>query len=330
MKIIEKLWYQDSNYAKLLLPLSWLYCFLVTLRRWLYLLRILPSKRVPVPVIVVGNISVGGTGKTPLVVWLAAKLKEQGYKPGIISRGYKGKARSWPQQVRPDSDPVIVGDEPVLIARRSHCPMAVGPDRVETARQLIQYNECDVIISDDGMQHYHLRRDIEIAVVDSKRGFGNGYCLPAGPLREMKSRLKRVSFVVSNNQNKPSGENISMYLDGDLVVNLKDKKKTMKLSDLKGKEIKALAGIGNPERFFEMLRNQGCQVSGHAYSDHHLYKAQDLIFTENDFVLMTEKDAVKIERFAQDNYWYIPVEAKVQKGFRESVISLLKVKTNAK
>lgn len=330
MKKIDKLWYQDSIYAKFLLPLSWLYCAIVSIRRWLYLLRIIPSKKFPVPIIVVGNVSVGGTGKTPLVIWLAAKLKDEGYKPGIISRGYKGKARSWPQQVRPDSDPVIVGDEPVLIARRTNCPMAVGPDRVETVRQLLQYNDCDVIISDDGMQHYRLRRDIEIAVIDSQRGFGNGYCLPAGPLRELKSRLKRVNFIVSNNQKKPSGDNVSMYLDGEHLVNVMDSRKTKKLSELKGKHVNAVAGIGNPARFFDFLRKQGIDVTEHCFSDHHSYKQSELDFPEKDMVLMTEKDAVKIQRFASKNYWYVPVEAKIQRGFRESVVSLLKVKTNDK
>lgn len=325
MNSLDKIWYQNSALSKILLPFSWLFCSLVFIRRVLYWLRILPSKKIPVPVIVVGNISVGGTGKSPLVIWLALKLQEEGYRPGIISRGYKGKARTWPQQVRPDSDPVIVGDEPVLIARRTNCPMAVGPDRVEAARQLIKYHNCDVIISDDGLQHYRLRRDIEIAVIDQNRGLGNNRCLPAGPLREPRWRLKRVHFTVINNQRNASADSVSMYLDGDCLVSVKDEKIQKKIDEFKNlKNIHAIAGIGNPKRFFNTLEEKGIKVLEHPFADHYQYSAADFQEFADKMIIMTEKDAVKVKRFCGDNSWYLPVEAKVQKGFKDNVLELLK------
>ena len=200
---LQRLWYQRSPWILLLLPLSGLFCLLVWLRRKGYALGVFPSYALDVPVLVVGNITVGGTGKTPLVAWIAEYLQTLGYQPGIVSRGYGGKAQHWPQQVRPDSDPVMVGDEAVLLARQCHCPMAVGPDRVATAQSLVEHHQVDIVISDDGLQHYALRRDVEIAVIDGVRRFGTGYCLPAGPLRESMARLKQVDLLVANGWNTP-------------------------------------------------------------------------------------------------------------------------------
>ena len=165
------------------------------MQRAAYAFGMLRVTRFNVPVVVVGNVTVGGTGKTPLVIWLANRLRQEGYSPGIVARGYRGAARHWPQQVRPDSDPFAVGDEAVVLARRCRCPVSVGPDRVAAVDALLQYHDCDVIISDDGLQHYALGRDVEIVVVDGVRRFGNGYCLPAGPLREPAKRVRSADFV---------------------------------------------------------------------------------------------------------------------------------------
>ena len=197
MTWLEKRWYSTST-PLLLLPFEWLFRLLVLLRRLAFRLGLKPSYALPVPVIVVGNISVGGTGKTPLVVWLVSLLRKAGYHPGIVSRGYGGKAERWPQQVRPDSDPQTVGDEPVMLAQRCACPIVAAPDRVAAAKLLLKHTKCDLIITDDGLQHYRLKRDIEIVVVDGERRFGNGHCLPAGPLREPQSRLAEVDFVIAN------------------------------------------------------------------------------------------------------------------------------------
>ncbi|MDH5184104.1 MAG: tetraacyldisaccharide 4'-kinase, partial [Gammaproteobacteria bacterium] len=219
MKRIDNYWYSKNRVSSILKPLSWLFCSIVYVRKLLFKLRVLSSYRSKLPIIVVGNITVGGTGKTPMVIWLARQLINAGYKPGIISRGYGGKASHWPQQVRPDSDPYVVGDEPLLIAQRTGCPMAVGPSRVDAAHALKEFTDCDVLISDDGMQHYRLRRDMEICIIDGKRRFGNGLCLPAGPLREKPSRLKSVDFVVTNSANAEVGE-ISMQLAGGIIKQL--------------------------------------------------------------------------------------------------------------
>lgn len=204
MRRLDHYWYNKNPLALLLAPLSWVFCLVSMLRRKGYQSRLLQVTRLPVPVIVVGNISVGGTGKTPLVVWLVHFLRQAGYSPAVVSRGYGGRgaggAHPWPQRVTPDSDATVVGDEAVLLARRCGCPMAVAPKRVTAARMVSENDRCDVIICDDGLQHYALARDIEIAVVDGMRGFGNGYCLPAGPLREPPSRLKSVDFVVVNGE----------------------------------------------------------------------------------------------------------------------------------
>ncbi|MGB5718018.1 MAG: tetraacyldisaccharide 4'-kinase, partial [Gammaproteobacteria bacterium] len=198
MKRLDYYWYTRTPWLVVLTPLSLVYRVIVSLRRAAYKIDLLRSTRVPVPVIVVGNITVGGTGKTPLVVWLAEYLRGKGYKPGIISRGYGGTASNWPQQVRPDSDPGAVGDEAVLLAAKTGCPMSVAPDRVAAARALVEHGECDILLSDDGLQHYALQRDIEIAVVDGVRRFGSGFMIPAGPLREPVSRLQAVDLVVVN------------------------------------------------------------------------------------------------------------------------------------
>jgi tetraacyldisaccharide 4'-kinase len=268
----------------------------------------------------VGNITVGGTGKTPLVIWIANYLHQAGYKPGIISRGYGGKARSWPQQVRPDADPVMVGDEAVVISRRTGCPMAVGPDRIADGQALLKYANIDVIISDDGLQHYALERTVEIAVIDGIRRFGNGFCLPAGPLRELRSRLDEVDCRVTNGV-AAQGE-IAMRYQSDKVINLVSGEER-RMSDFKNQPVNAIAGIGNPDRFFNFIRASGIRSNTRAYPDHHLYTADDIAFPDNEVLFMTEKDAVKCQRFARENWWYMPVDAVLPEDFGVQLIHLL-------
>jgi len=322
-QIAEKLqqaWYERNGLTQFLRPFSWVFLAVATLRRWLYRHSVVKSVRLSVPVIIVGNITVGGTGKTPLVIWIANYLKNAGYKPGIISRGYGGKARNWPQQVRPDADPVMVGDEALVVSRRTGCPMAVGPDRVADSQALLKYAKIDVIISDDGLQHYSLERTVEIAVIDGIRRFGNGFCLPAGPLRELPSRLNDVDCRITNGV-AAQGE-IAMRYHAEKAINLVSKEERL-ISDFKNQPVNAIAGIGNPDRFFNFIRSNGLRINTRAYADHHLFSEEDIAFPDSEILFMTEKDAVKCQRFARDNWWYIPVEAQLPDDFGVHLIHLL-------
>ena len=327
-KWLQQIWQQRNGISLTLRPLSWLYCSIVFVRRWLYRLRVLRSTQLKVPVIVVGNITVGGTGKTPLVVSVVETLKEAGYRPGVISRGYRGKARSWPQQVRPDSDPVMVGDEPILISRRTQCPMAVGPDRVAAGQALLKYSDCDIIVCDDGLQHYALRRDMEILVVDGTRRFGNGFCLPAGPLREPVRRIDKVDLVVTNGLAGPN--ECEMRYEGDTLVNLADDSQTSTLNDLKGSSVHAIAGVGNPQRFFDRLALAGLDVREHAFPDHHLFLPRDLDYGNSVPIIMTEKDAVKCRRFARSNMWYLPITVSLSNQFEQQLLNRIEIRYGQK
>lgn len=322
MKRLDELWYASSFTSLLLAPLGWLFCFLATLRRMAYRLGLLTIQRMPVPVIVVGNITVGGTGKTPLVAWLARFLKQVGYTPGIVSRGYGGRNENRVQTVGSDSDPAMAGDEAILLARRSGCRVVVGADRVAAARALLEQGYCDVIISDDGLQHFRLGRDVEIAVIDGVRRLGNRRCLPAGPLREPVRRLRHVDIVVVNGAREEGA--YSMHLTGFEAVNLLDEGLSRPLAEFRGDEVHAVAGIGNPVRFFSQLRENGLHAVEHPFPDHYPYQPVDLAFTDGRPLLMTEKDAVKCRGFAQSHFWYVPVEARLDKGFGERVLALLK------
>lgn len=326
MKPIDHYWYGRHPLMVLLLPLTGLFRAVVWLRRRAYRGGLLKVHKLSVPVIVVGNITVGGTGKTPLVAWLAGFLKEAGYVPGIVMRGYGGKARHWPQQVRPDSDPVVVGDEAVLLARHSQCPMAVGPDRAAAAQALIDHHACTVIIADDGLQHYALARDIEILVIDGVRRFGNGMCLPAGPLREPLARLKEVDLVVTNGL--AGRQEYPMKMVGGVARRLNDPHSECPLTQFAGQTVHAVAGIANPLRFFTSLRNAGLRIVEHAFPDHHAFKPEDVSYADGAPVLMTEKDAVKCRRFARDNDWYVPVAAQPDPRFGERILALLKGKSH--
>lgn len=325
MNWLEKRWY-SSNPSILLLPFEWLFRLLVALRRLAFRLGLMPSYAVTVPVIVVGNISVGGTGKTPLVIWLVSLLQKAGYRPGIVSRGYGGKAERWPQQVRPDSDPVMVGDEPVMLAQRCACPIIAAPDRVAAANALLNHSKCDLIITDDGLQHYRLKRDIEIVVIDGERRFGNGHCLPAGPLREPQARLNDVDFVVANGL-AGRGE-FAMSLEEAGLRSLANDGGVAIFDEFVGQRVHALAGIGNPQRFFQLLRSRGLEVIEHSFPDHHNYQPQDLDFDDALPILMTEKDAVKCRRFANRQMWYVPINAHLPEPIALRLLQMLKKLTD--
>ncbi len=318
---IDALWYRNSPLGLALAPLGWLYCAGAIVRRAAYRFGVVRVGRVGAPVIVVGNISVGGTGKTPLVIWIARFLQSRGLRPGIVSRGYRGRAKKWPQQVRPDSDPVMVGDEPVLLARATRCPVAADPDRLRAARSLLADAECDVIISDDGLQHLALGRDVEIAVIDGVRRHGNRRCLPAGPLREPVSRLASVDLVVA------SGGGIAGEFDmrmraGDAVC-LADETLSRPLDTFAVGSVHAVCGIGHPERFFDTLERAGLGLVRHRFPDHHDFSAADIDFDDRLAVLMTDKDAVKCRRFADARHWSIPVQAELPAAFGTRLLSLL-------
>jgi tetraacyldisaccharide 4'-kinase len=320
-ELIQKIWYGKAYLALPLIPLSWIFRAAAALRRECYKRGILRSYSLPVPVIIVGNISVGGTGKTPLLIYLAELLRVAGRRPGIVSRGYGGQSAHWPRRVYRNSDPTDVGDEAILIAERTGCPVAVGPRRADAAQLLLENQECDMILSDDGLQHYALQRTLEIAVIDGERRFGNGYCLPAGPLREPVSRLNSVDLTVCNGRSGNRGEYL-MQIHGNIALNLSTGE-SQPLSYFVGRPCHAFAGIGNPQRFFELLQDAGISCETHIFPDHYAYRRADIDFPDGAPVLMTEKDAVKCRRFRKGNFWYIPAKAELPKTFDEHFLHLL-------
>lgn len=316
---LEETWYQRHPVRWLLLPVSLVYYLVVVVRRACYRQGWLKSERMPVPVIVVGNITVGGTGKTPLVIWLVEHLRQRGWKPGIVSRGYGGHSPHWPRSVKVDSDPAEVGDEPVLLAQRLNCPIVVSPSRVGAARMLLSDSDVDMIVSDDGLQHYALARDIEISVIDAQRRLGNGLLLPAGPLREPAQRLQEVDGVIMNG-GEVSGR--AMSLRATKVIRL-DGGGSRPLSEFAGHTVLGLAGIGHPERFISTLRDAGLQVMPRIFPDHHRFKADDIDGPDTMDVIMTEKDAVKCRHFAGPRHWYLRVEAELSADASEMMDSLI-------
>jgi tetraacyldisaccharide 4'-kinase len=305
-------WYGRHPLSLALLPLAWLYCGVAMVRRALYLGEVLRARRLPCPVVVVGNLTVGGTGKTPLVLRLAEVAVERGYRPAILTRGYGAKGGGWPRSVEPEDDPDLVGDEPLLLARRRVCPVIAGPDRVADAELAIAKYGCDLILCDDGLQHYRLARDLEVAVIDGERGLGNGRCLPAGPLREPPGRLATVDLVIHNGG---SGAGHRFDLVPGPVANLLNPTRPRPLSDFSGQRVTAVAGIGNPGRFFELLRSQGILVEERPYPDHHPFSPEDVAAWPPGPVLMTEKDAVKCAKFGAANHWFCPVRARPDPAF---------------
>jgi tetraacyldisaccharide 4'-kinase len=315
-----KHWSRRGAVAWLLWPASLFFGVVVLFRKLLFSLRILKSEHPGIPVVVVGNLVAGGSGKTPLVLWTAEFLKARGWHPGIVSRGY-GAKETRPRAATIASKAEEVGDEPILLSRRSGCPVWVGVDRVATARALRAANaDVDVLILDDGLQHYRLRRDVEIAVLDA-RGVGNGFLLPAGPLREPAGRLRRVDAVVSNGVRRPGA--YEMRLEGELLHRMTDAADRRPASAFAGRPVHAVAGIGHPERFFRHLERLGVQVVPHPFPDHHPFSARDLDFAGEAPVLMTEKDAVKLRHAARPNWWVLPVAARPDPAFGDWLLGRL-------
>ena len=300
--------------------MSLVFRVVVFLRRLGYLVRLLPSARAGIPVVAIGNLTVGGSGKTPLAIHVAELLKARRWSPAIVSRGYGGTARA-PRAVSLASDPAEVGDEPVLMARRAGCPVWVGADRAAVAVRLREeHPDCDVIVLDDGLQHYGLRRDLEIAVVDA-RAFGNGFMLPAGPLREPRTRLWSVDAVVAHGTRAVKG--YAMRLEGDEAHRATDARERRKLQSFAGERVHAVAGIGDPNRFFQHLSTLGLKLVPHPFPDHHPFRERDLEFGDGAPVLMTEKDAVKCKRFARPQHWVLPVRAVPDPAFDEWLLRRL-------
>lgn len=327
--MLNQFWYSDSVSLWPLVPLSIIYNGIAKLRRKWYL-RFKTATKSMVPVIVVGNITVGGTGKTPLVIHIVEYLIEQGWQPGIISRGYKGKHRK-PTSVNMKSDPRIVGDEAVLLAKHLECPMVVGKNRTKALKKLLKENPAiDVVVSDDGLQHYALERHIEIAVIDAQRRFGNGYCLPVGPLREPESRLSTVDLVIENTgafyeaSQKPIQKNMHTmrYIPGKLY-NAFQPSFDEPLTAFSGRRVHAIAGIGNPDRFFQLLTSYGLIVIKHVFPDHHRFTAKDVYFRDEFPVIMTEKDAVKCTKFFDLRHWVLPIKAEADALFDAKLLTLL-------
>jgi tetraacyldisaccharide 4'-kinase len=303
---LNRIWYERPGPPWWLVPPALAYGAVAGLRRLAYARRWLRSSRSARPVIVVGNLSVGGTGKTPLVCWLVAHLAEKGYTPGVVTRGYGGSSRDV-RRISPSDDPLVVGDESVLLARRTGAPVAIGRDR-PAAAQLLVSGGCDLIVSDDGLQHYALGRDCEVVVIDGDRRFGNGWLLPAGPLREAPARLKAADAIVVNGGRAMLQGALCMRLEAKHAVALVGGG-MRSLNELAGTSVHAVAGIGNPERFFNMLRSHGIEVIGRSLADHAQLTRRDISFGDDKPVLMTEKDAVKCGAFADARHWYVPVSA---------------------
>jgi len=310
---IHRLWYGGSGWYRLLLPLSGIYWLVAGLRRGLYRAGFLHTQRAAAPVIVVGNITAGGTGKTPATIWLTQAMTQRGFAPGVISRGYGGSRSGMSMRVDAESDPAVVGDEPVLIARRTGCPVVVDADRARAAAMLAE-DGVDLVIADDGLQHYALHRDYEICVIDGARGLGNGYLLPSGPLRETVDRLDEVDQVLVNGSLQQPGNapaalqnaiefrlvaTAACRLDGSLI---------RPLHRFAGSTVHAVAAIGNPGRFFDLLRSHGIQVIEHGLPDHVAIGVRMLDFDDDFDILITEKDAVKVRHVVSDRLWYVPVE----------------------
>lgn len=334
MRLIEKVWFNDHPakwlLVPLLLPLSAIFWLLSTVRRLCFSTGLLSSPSLSKPVIVVGNIGVGGNGKTPVVIYLVELLTQLGKKPGVISRGYGGNAPHYPYLLDKTSSTEQAGDEPILIYRRCNVPVVVGSRRTDSANLLIEHG-CDIIISDDGLQHYRLPRDIELLIVDGKRLYGNGFLLPAGPLREGQWRLASSDLVIYNGQrdNSPRHKNLAnlaMTLCAQEVCNLSTGQ-AMPIHEFVSlhANVNAIAGIGAPQRFFDtLMEKQFTLIHTKGFVDHHRFSLADFSqFDDNIPLLMTEKDAVKCQRFCRSHWWYLPVEASFSDTEKQRLITTI-------
>jgi tetraacyldisaccharide 4'-kinase len=331
---LENEWQRRGGGALIFLPFALLFTFIVALRRRLYLSRLLPSWRAPVPVIVVGNITVGGTGKTPLVLEILEILQRRGWTPGVVARGYGRVPRGEHDplgvvRVFPDiATPEHFGDEPVMIARRSRVPVYISPNRPDAARALLAaHPDVNVLVSDDGLQHYGLARDVELAVVDGERRFGNGLPLPSGPMREPVSRLATVDAVIVNggwSDTIPGPKQFAMQLGRERFISLASGEEHLPEEfalAVRGRNIAAVAGIGNPERFFEHLSRLGVAARRHAFPDHHAFQPRELKLPNAEVIVMTEKDAVKCRAFADARMWFMRVDAILPPDFDDFLLT---------
>lgn len=317
--MIERIWSGKSWLYLLLLPLSWLYGAITWLIRTSYTLGLRSAWRAPVPVIIVGNLTAGGNGKTPVVIWLVEQLQLRGYRVGIVSRGYGGKSDVYPLLLSHEITTSQAGDEPVLIFQRTGAPVAVSPKRSEAVKALLKCHELDFIITDDGLQHYALQRDFELVVIDGVRRFGNGWWLPAGPMRERAGRLRSVDAVITNGGIAAAGE-IPMQLVARDAINLVTGER-LPVQQLH--HVIAMAGIGHPPRFFATLSSLGIEPKNeYAFADHQDYSLAQLspLTSGPQILLMTEKDAVKCRAFAQPNWWYLPVDAQLPPDQAEQLL----------
>ena len=318
MKLSQRLqhaWYYGHRGLILLWPLEQLYRTVVKRKRARFISGDSVTYRAPVPVIVVGNITVGGTGKTPLILWLIDYCRAQGLRVGGVSRGYGAKPAHLPWTVSANDSAEQAGDEPLLIVQRSGVPLVIAPERAQAVQQLLAEYPVDIILSDDGLQHYGLARDLELVLIDAARGLGNQRCLPAGPLREPVERLQSVDAVLCNGAQQDSVNGFAMQLHATELVHVRSGRREPLSYFPAQQKMHAVAGIGNPQRFFKTLEGLDWQPIAHAFADHAEFNAQDLHFGDDLPVLMTEKDAVKCRAFAADNCWYVQVAAQPSAAF---------------
>ena len=319
-KNLPQIW-QDKTHplSKLLYPLSLIYGLAMSTRRILYRAGIMKSHSVSTPVIVVGNITAGGTGKTPLVIWLSEYLYLKGLKVGIISRGYGGSSPHWPVDVSPLEKPEIVGDEAVMLKQKTNLPVVVSPIRVDAANLLVDLYAVDVIVSDDGLQHLALKRDLEIIVIDAHRKFGNNRLLPSGPLRETVKSIPAGAIKIYSGNRDYKQFDYWMKFNPILFRNVNNKNLVIDINDFQGNEVNAVAGIGYPEKFFELLETLKIIVNKFSFPDHHIYRADDLEFHNDLAIIMTEKDAVKCADLVNDNSWYLEINVMPNDRFKEKI-----------
>ena len=316
---LQAVWYGGQPPALWMICLSLLYRVLLASKGWAYRIGLRRIQRFEVPIVVVGNITVGGVGKTPLVIALVDILRDAGYRPGVISRGYGSSAGAGPRPVTADSRPETVGDEPLLIHQRTDAPVMVGSNRVAAIRRLLADCSVDIIISDDGLQHQKMGRDLEIVVIDGDRRLGNGRLLPAGPLREPSARLRRVAFILVNGGDKSE---MAMHLIGETLVNLQDGARCA-LDEFAGQSVHAIAAIGHPERFFCQLERAGIVIERHYHPDHHAFTQADLAPLHDKPIIMTEKDAIKCRLLLGINGWVLPVDAQLPASFTTQLLDNL-------
>ena len=318
MGLAERLvnaWYQGHPALLLLRPLEWLYRKVVQRKRQRFLAGQSPSYRAPVPVIVVGNLTVGGTGKTPLILYLIDHCRARGLRVGVVSRGYGAQPPSVPWRVTAEQSAEEAGDEPLLLVQRSGVALMIDPDRARAVQALLSAEPLDLILCDDGLQHYRLARDLELVLIDAVRGLGNGRCLPAGPLREPQARLQSVDAVLFNGASADSAEGFGFTLQPTALVNVASGERQPLGVFAPGQAVHAVAGIGNPQRFFRTLEALNWRPIAHAFADHATYSAASLEFSPSLPLLMTEKDAVKCRAFAQPDWWYLAVDARPSPAF---------------